>query len=213
MTDVTKITLSDLPQIAEIHTQVFPNSALTSLGEAPLKRYYEWLLTGPHDAVCLKAVMDDVVVGFCFGGIFRGAVGGFLQKNKGYLFYHVITHPWLIANPLFRNRLLLGINVLRRWTFQNKLTNSNSEKPRTSFGILSIATHPDFQGCGIGKLLITTSEKIAIERGFSMMNLTVHPENMKSIKFYERIGWEKSFNHNHEWQGTMIKHLVSADNT
>lgn len=98
-----------------IHQLAFPQSAMTHLGSEATKRYYDWLLTGPHpDAFCIGLECELTLVGFCFGGRFNAATGGFLQKNRTFLIGRVLTHPWLVFNPLFRERLTLGVTILRR---------------------------------------------------------------------------------------------------
>jgi hypothetical protein len=87
----------DLPAISAIHLAAFPKSALSRLGKGAVRRYYYWLLTGPHpDSFTIGAWQGEQLAGFCFGGKFRGALSGFLRKNRAYLAWRVLTHPWLI---------------------------------------------------------------------------------------------------------------------
>ncbi|CAG0992531.1 hypothetical protein ANRL4_02561 [Anaerolineae bacterium] len=48
---VLSLTTSVLPFVVQIHRAAFPDSALTKLGAEAVRRYYLWLMTGPHDAV------------------------------------------------------------------------------------------------------------------------------------------------------------------
>ncbi len=181
----------DLPAIAAIHALAFPDSALTALGAETVRRYYEWQLTGPHDVSALGAFSEKEIVGFCFGGIFRGAMSGFLQKHRNYLAWRVATHPWLVTNPLFRGRLREGLKVLRRFSKPRRINRQGSISKSTSFGILAIAVSPEHQGRGAGRLLMVESEAIAKQKGFEKMNLTVSPDNHHAIRFYESLGWRK----------------------
>ncbi len=70
---------ADLPALVEIHKAAFPDSALTRLGREAIRRYYEWQLIGPHDVVALGARQGPDLVGFCFGGTFRGATVGWVE--------------------------------------------------------------------------------------------------------------------------------------
>ena len=149
------------------------------------------------------------MAGFCFGGIFRGAMSGFLQKNRTYLALRVLTHPWLAFNPLFRDRLVTGLKVLRRFSKPQSSPAQavQASKPKKrSFGILSIAVNPNFQGQGVGKLLMLESEKIARADGFEEMNLSVSTENHQAIGFYEGLGWQKVARDG-SWHGEMVKPL------
>jgi ribosomal protein S18 acetylase RimI-like enzyme len=194
---------TDLDRVTEIHLAAFPSSALTRLGKRPAWKYYEWLMIGPHDAVALGGYVDETLAGYCFGGIFRGALSGFLRQNRGLLVRSVLTRPWMIANPLFRERLMLGVDLLRKRPHYRSKTPTRNLGP--SFGVLSIAVHPDYQGLGLGKALLTESEAIARQRGFPRMKLSVAYNNIHAIRFYEAQGWQKF--PAEDWQGAMFKDL------
>ena len=51
--------LKDLQSIAILHQKAFQDSALTKLGLEPVRRYYEWQLTGPHDCYAIGAFSAD----------------------------------------------------------------------------------------------------------------------------------------------------------
>jgi ribosomal protein S18 acetylase RimI-like enzyme len=201
----------DLLTLTVIHRLAFPQSAITHLGQEATKRYYEWLLTGPHpDAFCVGVERESNLVGFCFGGRFNAATGGFLQKNRSFLIWRVLTHPWLVFNPLFRERLTLGITILHRLhRTQPAKPIPWSELAKPSFGILAIATHPAWQGKGVGKQLIVAAEEKARDSGYRQMHLTVHPGNTQAVHFYEHLGWQRREGKNH-WQGLMSKNLVTS---
>jgi ribosomal protein S18 acetylase RimI-like enzyme len=50
------------------------------------------------------------------------------------------------------------------------------------------------------------TEKIAQQRGFKKLNLSVATDNLKAISFYEKLGWRKVIEKD-QWQGRMIKEL------
>jgi len=205
---LSRLVQDDLPCVAHIHMLAFPRSALTRLGKEAVRRYYEWQLLGPHDSVALGAVVDGELVGFCFGGVFRGALSGFVRKNRLFLAWRILIHPWLVTNPLIRDRLKLGTRVLR-WTARGpvpRATSRAASEQHRSFGILAIAVHPASQGLGIGKMLMQEAERIALQRGFTSMHLTVATDNLQAIGFYERQGWRKHTTTG-EWTGQMRKTL------
>lgn len=196
----------DLSAVAQIHLVAFPHSALTALGLEAVRRYYDWQLTGPHDVSALGVCDGNELAGFCIGGVFRGAMSGFLQKHRTFLVWRVATHPWLALNPLFRERLAMGLGVLHRFSRTSKSASPNRTTKQPRFGILSIGVSPKFQGRGVGKLLMTESETIARHRGFQEMQLSVNPENLQAVRFYENLGWQKVIRDN-IWTGDMIKQL------
>lgn len=203
---IDSLTKLDLAHIAAVHVRAFPASALTGLGTEAVQRYYLWQLSGPHDAVALGAFADIQLVGFCFGGVFRGALGGFLRTNRAFLVRQVLMRPWLLSNPLFRDRLTNGLNILRRVHRQSVLPTPPATPAVRSFGILSIAVNPDIQGGGVGRRLLAEAEQQARQRGFAQMHLTVHPSNTQAIRFYERMGWEQIIGSD-GWRGAMRKLL------
>lgn len=204
---IRKIEVKDLLSLTAIHQMAFPNSALTMLGTEAVRRYYEWQLLGPHEVTALSAFANGELVGFCFGGIFRGAMSGFVRKNRQFLIWRVLTHPWLATNPIFRDRLTMGAHVLK--SRRPKASIPRPMSPNVSpFGILAIAVHPQRQGLGIGKLLMREAEDIARQRGFREMDLTVSPDNHQAIKFYEGLNWKK-FVKDSVWRGEMRKSLAS----
>jgi ribosomal protein S18 acetylase RimI-like enzyme len=210
---VRALEMGDVPAVSTIHRAAFPESALSRLGAGVVRRQYEWLLLGPHEVVALGAFDGDQLVGFCFGGVFKGAMSGFLQKNRVFLAWSVITHPWLATDPAFRGRLGEGVRILARYVRRRRRRSEGLPARQVrasearSFGILSIAVDPRRQGTGAGKVLMRRSEEIAIERGFRTMDLTVHPENEQAVRFYERRGWERRVRDG-GWDGVMTKRLA-----
>ncbi len=205
MTTIRSLNLQDLPQAAQVHLKAFPKSALTLLGAESVRRYYEWQIVGPHDCLALGAFGESGrLVGFCFGGIFRGALSGFLARNKKYLALQVIQRPWLVfTNTLFRDRLSQGLRIVRKRNGPEKPTETT---PGKVFGILSIAVDPACQQMGIGRQLMEYSETYAKAHGFASMRLTVAPENLHAIQFYETNNWKKQ-SAAADWNGLMVKDL------
>lgn len=208
---IRPLTVEDLLDVARVHMQAFPGSALTKLGREAVRRYYEWQITGPHEALNVGVYDQDSLIGFCFGGVFRGALGGFLEKNRAFLIRRVISHPWLLVDPLFRERVRFAVSRLRKRFLSQRA--SVAAKPTaimpeevSSFGILSIAVAPQYQGSGAAQLLMEYSERAAIERCFARMNLTVHPSNKRAVCFYEKVGWQRDVKDS-RWDGHMSKSI------
>lgn len=204
------IQLEDLSQVANLHKKAFTDSVLTKLGNEPIRLYYEWQLTGPHDCYAIGVFdQDNTLLGFCFSGVFRGSLSGFLQQNRKILVRYILTHPWLITNPLVLDRINIALRIFRKKP--PKIPLLKKEQIR-SFGILSIAVDPDRQGFGIGKIIMELVEKEAFIKGFSQMHLTVHPTNVGAVAFYEHCGWLKKNNQSGNWTGSMIKPITAFTN-
>ncbi len=206
------LTHADLPAIAAVHMRAFPKRAMSALGVDVVTRYYAWLLHETHtDAHRVGAWQGDRLVGFNFAGRFNGAMTGFLQRNRNFLIGRVARRPWLIlTNGLFRSRLRMAVEILQRRAQTTPAAPEAIAKRQAylrGFGILAIAVDPDMQGAGVGRLLMRDADDEALRRGVEMMNLSVAPDNLQAIAFYERIGWHRQMRDDGAWDGDMIKQL------
>ncbi len=204
---IRQLEKEDLPAVAAVHVAAFPASTLTTLGVEAVRRYYEWLLTGPHDVTALGAFVDPELVGFCVGGTFRGAMAGFLDRNRTFLAGRLALRPWLLMDPLFRDRLRAAWRRLRRFkrSEQSVVAGNGTTTTRAPcFGILSIAVHPQRQGMGLGRRLMIDAEACARRRGFRLMDLTVDPRNAQGVRFYEGLQW-RPVESASRWTGRMTK--------
>ncbi len=199
--------LDDVEAVTSIHCKAFPRSALTQLGKKAVSRYYRWVLTGPHEIYAHGIRRGEVLAGFCFGGIAPNAMPGFLRNNKGLLASRLVVRPWLIVDPIFRDRLQRGIQTLfrtRRHSGAAAPVNTTLKRP---YDILSIAIDPGYQGMGLGKILMERVKATARQNGFHVMTLMVNTDNGSAIAFYESIGWEKLLMKG-VWRGNMENWLI-----
>ncbi|MGO8930984.1 MAG: N-acetyltransferase family protein [Limisphaerales bacterium] len=201
----SRVRPEDLKAVAEVHLRAFPESALSWLGLEAVRRYYEWQLSGPHDHEFVGVRHDRKLVGYAVAGVSRGAMSGFVRRNRGFLACRVLMQPWLICTSRFRGRLRLGLRSLS--SGRPSPPPARAPSAARSFGVLAIAIAPAAQGQGLGKLLMNQLEKVAVERGYNRMHLTVGADNAGAIAFYERLGWTKMMNGGH-WGGGMVKGLA-----
>lgn len=215
--EIYELSGEDLTTITEIHRSAFPETALTKLGGETVRRYYEWQMDHAENALIIGAFVREKMAGFCFGGRFKDATSGFLKHNKFYILWRILSHPWLVRDRIFRERILFGIKVLRkkmiRKAREKRLAKDASLKKAgesdtrlNSFGILSIAVDDRFQGEGVGYELMRASEDAARRRKYKQMNLSVHTDNWQAIRFYEKCGWERLMEKG-VWRGNMRKTL------
>ena len=204
-----EISKEHLNEITKVHLSSFSDSALTKLGGDVVRQYYLWQLDKSHEKVrAVMAMVGNDCAGFSFSGVFKDSTSGFVDKNKTLLAKKVISRPWLVFNPLFRDRLLFGMRLLKNFNGRKKSSRDVQRKDNQtkSFGILAIAVSPAHQKLGIGKILMLDAENEAVKAGFERMHLTVSPTNEKAIRFYENLGWTKSLKDG-VWKGSMIKML------
>jgi phenylacetate-CoA ligase len=195
---------NDLDAIAAIHLAASPKSPISLLGSGAVKRFFEWQMIGPHSASAYGAFIGEVCVGFCFGGIFRGAMSGFLSLNRLYLISRLLMRPWLLANKSLRDHLRLARSEMQT---DSQIESSPLTPPRPQpFGILALAVSLPFQRQGIGRLLMHHIEEIARKHSFHEMQLTLDPDDERAISICQRLGWEKVMTEG-VWRGEMKKSL------
>jgi ribosomal protein S18 acetylase RimI-like enzyme len=204
---IRSLAAEELPLVARVHVESFPNSALTKLGMKVVEKYYLWQLTGPHEKVrAAGAFVGDECAGFSFSGVFEGSTSGFIHKNRTLLAGAVLSHPGLLLNSLFLKRLTEGVRLLFRFAKKRPPTDRVESAGVPNYGILSIAVSPRFQKLGVGRLLMMDAEEEAIRYGRREICLTVHPANEKAVRFYEKQHWQKLFIKD-LWNGAMTKIL------
>jgi len=209
---IAPIARDQIADVVALHTRAFPDAALTAFGAEALRRYYRWLLDGPHDAALVGA-WQDALVGFCAAGVFRGAMSGFLRAHRGYLAARILRHPGLALNPLIRDRIATALKITLRFSRLARRAPAAAEQaaaPRPSFGVLSIATDPRVRGAGVGRALMHEAEARARRLGHARMTLTVHPDNTRAVRFYEQLGWVCARGPGAAtgpWTGTMVREL------
>ncbi len=206
MIEVHEVAQSDLPRIAALHVDAFPDSVLGQLGVEAVRRNYLWQLTGPHDLTALSATMDGEIVGYLFGGVFRGSTIGFVKREKWFLMRRVVTHPRILARGVGWKRVTLAARLVARRS-SSPSTEVPAGVPRRSFGVLAIAVDPSTQGSGVGRVLMQVATESAREAGFESMHLTVHPDNHGAIGFYCLLGWVRVGSEVGAWSGRMTLNL------
>lgn len=194
----------DLASITELHLLAFPKAALSALGQEAVRRYYQWQLEHQPDMYATVALIDGALAGFSLAGQFRHPLSGFLRAHRGYLIRNTLRRPWLLANPIFFDRVRLGLKKLRP---RRRRGNIATGAPVRRFGVLSLAVHPGFQGHGVGQALMDDAEREARRLGVPRIGLTVRLDNKHAIHFYESHGWYRDVDQHGRWTGAMHKDL------
>lgn len=203
---VEPLTPDDLVEVSQLHVLAFPESELGRQGLEAVRRSYLWQFEGPHDLTAIGARIDGRLVGFLFGGVFRGSTIGFLKREWRFLVLQAIRHPRALLHRASWSRVTLALRLLLRRTSAPAPEEPHPVAPR-SFGVLSIAVDPTSQSHGVGQAIMAEAERAARDGGFEQMHLTVHPDNERAVRFYEKNGWERSAPPDGPWEGRMVKLL------
>lgn len=203
------LTPADLSGVARIHEKAFPESLLTLFGIDTIIKYYDWQMIPPNVCEAFGGFEGNDLFGFCFAGAFRNAEIYFIKENLVYFLGYVLGHPSLWLKKILWARFANTLSSFFKHFLKGNWKRSKGEQVKKDrFGILSIAVDPGAQGSGIGKMLMTEVERIAIELGHRQIRLNVHPENQNAVIFYEKMGWEKvNYEPELPWQGYMEKQL------
>jgi ribosomal protein S18 acetylase RimI-like enzyme len=187
----------DLPKIARCHRRAFPRALSSSMGQVYVERMLEWYLVDERAFMFYLADGEDCA-GYC-GGILIdgksafGSATNMIQHSFQSAIRAMITRPWLFFHPEFvgKHRLVFK-NVWRR--LRSLLGNppragrlARNVPPHSGLVVIGVA--PEFQGKGMGQMLLDQFDKESAKRGYTLQVLTVRSDNHHAIRAYERNGW------------------------
>jgi ribosomal protein S18 acetylase RimI-like enzyme len=209
---VRTLALEDLKAVAAIHKDAFPDSFLSLFGVDVINRYYEWQTKSPNECYPIGAFEGGNMLGFCFAGVFPDSEIGFLRRNILLIIKYLFWNPKILFHPLFMEKAKYTCEAIIHHIKKVQKVKEQPAKRLRKFGILSIAVDPDIQQSGVGRLLMAEVERIAVEKQFDSMRLSVHPDNQKAFLFYQDLGWEKTIDSEGSWNGYMQKNLSNNHN-
>ena len=204
---IRDLNATDLPAVAALHIQAFPDSLLTRLGRQAICKYYEWQSQPPNECHAIGGFEGEEMAGFCYSGSFRDSEVYFVTRHWYLAIPAVLKEPGLLRQIDPIRRLLYLIKAIPKKILAKFARKNNSNRPTKKYGILSIAVSPAFQHSGIGTLLVQAVYKDALTKGYTQIRLSVHPDNQKAVQFYQKEGWGKVLDTNGKWAGAMIKDI------
>lgn len=173
---VRKAKQSDVDAIVSIHQSAFKGFFLTSLGEGFLSVYYSCFIKGAG-SVILCAEEEGKLLGFSAATRECNGFNGRLIKENA-LNFMMVGIRLLFTNPAALVRLV-----------KNFTKKSDEVEDDENYGELySIGVSSEAQGKGVGKALLTETEK---QMGIEKLSLTTDFYNNDStIAFYKKCGYE-----------------------
>lgn len=205
---ITNITKDKLPEVAQLHTAAFPDSLLTLFGEIAILKYYEWQMEPPNRCFAIGAFEEDRLLGFSFSGILNNAELFFIKKHLIFFTWYSFKHPKLLLDKRIINQIRKSVSYVKEYIKKKQPIKVNDRMLKDkSFGILSTAVAPEYQGHGIGRLLTENVEKFARENNYPTIRMSVEQNNIPSVKLHEKLGYKKVLSDEGIWQGIMIKKL------
>lgn len=172
--------LDDVNNIVKIHQAAFDSFFLTSLGEPFLKRYYTSFIKSDKGVVYC-AEKENNIVGFsACSYVSRGFNSSLIKKN---LFQYGFEALRLIfIRPKAIIRLVKNLN--------KENSNNGIDDKGLYAELYSIAVNPLCQGEGVGRLLLTATERDVKEHNNHISLTTDYFDNEKTIAFYHALGYQ-----------------------
>lgn len=200
VTTYRPMTAADVPQMAEVHLDVFEGYFMTHMGRRFISLYYSQYLDHPH-AYPVVAINSGRVIGFIVGACDMGALERRFYRRH-FLTLGVIIVTRFIVNRAARASIAERSKIIRRAvasvlrpssgtrkTARPKRTERRVEDGRTA-SILSIAVARPFRGSGVGGRLSELFQEAARRDGVTMVMGTVKRENVDHIARKTKGGWQ-----------------------
>jgi ribosomal protein S18 acetylase RimI-like enzyme len=202
------MTAGDLTTAARLHCAAFPESLLSRLGVSLVTSYYNWQLQCGASSAAFRALVAErggEVCGFVVGGRYQGATSGFVWRYWRVLAVALLRNADLLFSQTVREKIAsVAVSLVKVAVGRRRKPPAPTEAPSfvPSFGILALAVAPSREGSGVGRALMAEMVQAARTLAFPRMNLTVNPDNVRAVAFYERGGWRRY--PDNPWCGGMV---------
>lgn len=172
---IKRLTSKDCLAITKIHMSSLAGDFLPSLGFNFLKTFYDGVI-GKGGVYGFGVFENGKVLGFVVGTTDSSKF--FAQALKA----HFLKLSLLLTVRLIKNPTLIK-NVLETLRYSKKAVGPKAE-------LVVIAVDEDYQGRGIGKLLVEALESAFRKERIRRYKLTVHADK-KAVGFYEHLGYSR----------------------
>lgn len=185
LTDVVmKIDINDL---CMLHYAAFEGSLNTLAGKKYLYSFFNWFIEN-SDTIFIVSKYKGKICGYALGA----PIGYEKNINKDLFwvaFTGLVVRPWrllnkkLILNIYKRLMIILGNSGVK--------TNVTDELSGKGISLVGIAVSKEFKGSSVASSLILAFEEKSKMLQFDFNRLSVHKENIRAQRFYEKSNWKK----------------------
>ncbi|MDA8083447.1 MAG: GNAT family N-acetyltransferase [Nitrospiraceae bacterium] len=164
--------------VVQLHLNSFQGFFLSFLGPSFLTIYYA--------ALCKAS--EGIAIVYCNdNGIPAGFVVG--SSNPRGFYSRLLKREWLRFAIASVGAMVRKPNIIVRLARAVSHPGNNPVGEDVA-GLFSVGVQPDFQGCGIGKQLISAFLEEAAKRGCRRVFLTTDRDNNDAVNiFYQRCGF------------------------
>ena len=187
----------DVPEIASLHMDLFPDYLLSRLGRRFLMRFYEWHVS--RDGVLTTVFTDD-------SGVARGFIVGGATKTEYYrmVLRDLWTHFALqMLRYSLRNPAMVARTVFHRAYLIVRLPQRCPNRARRSTPVATLGATPEgflayiglaelMRGTGAAAAMLAAFEQTAWNAGYRALTLGVRRDNREARRFYEKNHWLES---------------------
>lgn len=196
---IRSIRQEDVDCVVKIHTDAFHGFFLSSLGTRFLRLYYSCFIHS-NETVSLCADKDGEVLGFAVATkICRGFNGRLVKSN--------IVSFGFLAMWLCLSRPMSLVRLIKNFSKTSETMEDNEDYAE----LYSIGVLPCTQGMGIGKMLLSETERIMYRGGVKRLSLTTDKENNEqAVNFYRSLGYDVMYEfkaYPDRWMYRLIKEL------
>jgi len=125
------------------------------------------------DYISVDSIWREI---FDFGSITDGSVVKTCEKMKNDDRYHIFVAD-------MNSRVIGFVTIVESLAIN---------LPNGYIKVNGLAVLPEFQHCGIGKLLMRRVEKLAVERNVSLIEVASGFQRTGAHEFYEHLGYRKT---------------------
>jgi len=190
--------LTNLSRLAHCHKKAFPESLSSHLGNRFVKKMLSWYIIDER-GILFHVEENNEIIGYCGGMVIKkpglpGAATSITQHSFKTFITSFLIRPWLIFHPENLKRIsFIKRNLMYKLGLKKVINNKTDIQPsefKTSWGLVVIGVSPDYQGKGVGSLLLQEFERLAKLDVVHKMILSVKSGNLKAINSYTKNGWQ-----------------------
>ena len=164
-----------------------------------LVKMLDWFLSTNKTFLLVARNNEGIIIGYC-GGMIKdgtlktGSSSGMLQHSFNEAVIAMLARPWLLLHPevLSKYKFVWG-NIKRKLGFvhdnSKKNNSTNNVLLKKDVGLVGIGVMPQYFGKGVAAVLLSAFEEEAKKAGIPDLYLTVHADNLRAVKAYEKNGW------------------------
>jgi ribosomal protein S18 acetylase RimI-like enzyme len=183
--EIRKAIKQDVHGMVECHKQAFPRQPMTEMGSAWLNYLYSYYLKHPK-GVSIVAVDDKgQVVGFAVGG--DNAIRGEFIKRATCRYFYLFPMKFF-TKAILRKKFVRKLVPKLKSHSLGIIPEDVQEILKKSGVLLSIGVIESCRGTQIASRLIQKFFDVIIQ-DYETARLTVHADNLRARKFYEKNGW------------------------